>query len=57
MSRLEGLQLNYLELQSQVEDTDMAKAITELKTAESVYQSSLDTIARIIRPSLLDFLR
>lgn len=57
MSRLEGLQISYLELQSQVEDTDMAKAITELKTAESVYQSSLDTIARIIRPSLLDFLR
>ncbi|MEK3789582.1 flagellar hook-associated protein FlgL [Paenibacillus sp. FSL K6-1230] len=57
LSRLEDLNLNYLDLQSKVEDTDMAKAITELKTAESIYQSSLDTIARIIRPSLLDFLR
>ena len=56
-SRLEDLQLNYTELQSNIEDTDMAKAITELKTSESIYQSSLDTIARIIRPTLLDFLK
>ncbi|MFB5674714.1 flagellar hook-associated protein FlgL [Paenibacillus terreus] len=57
MSRLEDLQINYTDLQSKVEDTDMAKAISELKTSESIYQSSLDTIARIIRPTLLDFLK
>lgn len=57
MSRLTDLQISYTDLQSKVEDTDMAKAISELKTSESIYQSSLDTIARIIRPSLLDFLR
>lgn len=56
-SRLEDLNLNYISLQSKTEDIDMPKVITELKTAESIFQASLDTIARISRPSLLDFLR
>lgn len=56
MSRLEDLNLNYVSLQSLTEDADMPSVITELKTAESIYQASLDTMARIIRPSLLDFL-
>ncbi|EJW18411.1 flagellar hook-associated protein FlgL [Paenibacillus alvei] len=56
-SRLEDLNLNYIDLQSKTEDIDMPKVITELKTAESIFQASLDTIARISRPSLLDFLR
>ncbi|MBD8498253.1 flagellar hook-associated protein FlgL [Paenibacillus arenosi] len=56
-SRLEDLNLNYIGLQSKTEDVDMPKTITELKTAESIFQASLDTIARISRPSLLDFLR
>lgn len=57
MSRLGDLNLNYVSLQSLTEDADMPSVITELKTAESIYQASLDTMARIIRPSLLDFLR
>ncbi|WP_028543959.1 flagellar hook-associated protein FlgL [Paenibacillus taiwanensis] len=56
-SRLDDLNLNYIDLQSKTEDIDMPKTITELKTAESIFQASLDTIARISRPSLLDFLR
>lgn len=56
LSRLEDLNLNYVTLQSTTEDADMSKVVTELKTAESIYQSSLDTMARVIRPSLLDFL-
>jgi len=56
-SRLEDLNMNYIDLQSKTEDIDMPKVITELKTAESIFQASLDTIARISRPSLLDFLR
>lgn len=55
-SRLSDLNLNYVSLQSLTEDADMPSVITELKTAESIYQASLDTMARIIRPSLLDFL-
>ena len=57
LSRLEDLNFNYVTLQSMTEDADMTKVVTELKTAESIYQASLDTMARIIRPSLLDFLR
>lgn len=56
-SRLGDLNLNYVTLQSNTEDADMAAVVTELKTAESIYQASLDTMARIIRPSLLDFLK
>lgn len=56
-SRLSDLNLNYVSLQSSTEDADMPFVITELKTAESIYQASLDTMARIIRPSLVDFLK
>nr|WP_280526927.1 flagellin [Paenibacillus aceris] len=56
-SRLDDLSLNYTDLQSKVEDIDMPKVITDVKTAESIYQASLDTMARVIRPSLLDFLK
>ncbi|WP_217562088.1 flagellar hook-associated protein FlgL [Paenibacillus sp. GbtcB18] len=55
--RLEDLTLNYTDLQSKIEDVNVPKTITDLKTAESVFQASLDTMGRIIRPSLLDFLR
>ncbi|MFB7817547.1 flagellar hook-associated protein FlgL [Paenibacillus chitinolyticus] len=55
--RLEDLTLNYTDLQSKIEDVNVPKTITDLKTAESIFQASLDTMGRIIRPSLLDFLR
>lgn len=57
LNRLDDLKLNYTSLQSKAEDVDMPSAISDLKTAESIYQASLDTMARIIRPSLMDFLR
>ncbi|MGO4788245.1 flagellar hook-associated protein FlgL [Paenibacillus sp. 2KB_20] len=57
LSRLGDLNINYMDLQSKVEDADISKVIIDLKTSESIYQASLDTMARIIRPSLLDFLR
>ncbi|WP_237086818.1 flagellar hook-associated protein FlgL [Paenibacillus ihbetae] len=57
LSRLGDLNINYMDLQSKVEDADISKVIIDLKTSESIYQASLDTIARIIRPSLMDFLR
>lgn len=57
LSRLGDLNLNYMDLQSKVEDADISKVIIDLKTSESIYQASLDTMARIIRPSLMDFLR
>ena len=39
------------------EDIDMEKVITELKTQESVHRASLAAGARIIQPTLMDFLR
>jgi len=38
-------------------DLDLTKAITDLKMLEYVHQAALNTAARILRPSLLDFLR
>ncbi|MDO6656358.1 flagellar hook-associated protein FlgL [Anaerobacillus sp. 1_MG-2023] len=42
---------------SKNEDVDLAESIMKLKTEESVYQASLAASAKIIQPSLLDFLR
>lgn len=44
-------------LLSSITDIDMAKAITNLKSEETVYQASLSASAKIIQPSLMDFLR
>lgn len=42
---------------SDVEDAEMEKVITNLKTQESVHRAALGVGARIIQPSLMDFLR
>ncbi|WKA53920.1 flagellar hook-associated protein FlgL [Planococcus shixiaomingii] len=42
---------------SKIEDLDYAEAIIKLKSEESVYQASLASSAKIIQPSLMDFLR
>lgn len=41
---------------SGIEDTDMAGAIMDLQTRENVLRASLSIGARVIRPSLVDFL-
>lgn len=56
-SRLKDININLQTLQSKTEDADMALVITNMKTAENTYQASLATGARIIRASLIDFLR
>lgn len=55
--RLNDIDINLQTLRSKVEDADIAALITNLKTVENVYQSSLSVGARLIRPSLVDFLR
>jgi flagellar hook-associated protein 3 FlgL len=45
------------EMISYTEDADVASLIMDLKRQENVLQSSLQTGARIIQPTLLDFLR
>jgi flagellar hook-associated protein 3 FlgL len=42
---------------SDVEDVDMAQAIMDVQVQEVAYQSALGATARVIQPSLLDFLR
>ena len=44
-------------IMSDNEDAEIEKVITELKTQESVHNSALGVGARIIQPTLLDFLR
>ncbi len=63
-SRVEGMNqrlkeenLSLQTLVSKNDDVDFAEAIMKLKTEESVYQASLAASAKIIQPSLLDFLR
>lgn len=55
--RLKDIDLNVQSLQSKTEDADLSKVITSLKMDENVYQASLSAGAKLIRPSLLDFLR
>lgn len=56
-SRLEMDEMNYTGIKSHVEDVDHEKVIMEFLMAEIVYRSSLSVGARIIQPTLVDFLR
>lgn len=56
-SRLEGLESSTKELMSTTMDVDVAKAYTELSEQHSVYTAALSVGARIIQPTLVDFLR
>jgi flagellar hook-associated protein 3 FlgL len=55
--RLKDININLQTLQSNVEDVDVAEAMTNLKTSQNVYQASLSIGSQIIRPSLVDFLK
>jgi flagellar hook-associated protein 3 FlgL len=44
------------EVQSQLQDTDMADAVMKYSTAENVYNAALKTAAKIVQTSLVDFL-
>jgi len=56
-SRYEQDAINYERMRSDAEDVDMAEVIIHLKMAEAIYQASLSAGARIIQPTLMDFLR
>lgn len=49
--------LNMGALLSKNEDVDLTKLVTELMMAEQIHEASLAAAARIVRPSLMDFLR
>lgn len=56
-NRLADLDLNLQNLLSKTIDADIPETITKLKMAESVQRSSLETGARVLVPTLVDFLR
>ncbi|SFV05217.1 flagellar hook-associated protein FlgL [Alicyclobacillus macrosporangiidus] len=56
-SRLSDLLNNFQTLLAGVQDADMAKAITDLTTSQSVQQAALQVGARVIVPTLVDFLK
>jgi flagellar hook-associated protein 3 FlgL len=43
-------------LRSEIEDVDMAAAITQLDQVQSVFQATLGTAARVLQQSLMDYL-
>jgi len=55
--RLQDLNLNLTTLQSKTEDADIEDVLIKSKVNESVYQASLSVGAKVIQPSLVDFLR
>lgn len=56
-NRLSNDTINFTKLMSLNEDIDEVEAIINLKNEENVYRASLAGGARIIMPTLLDFLR
>lgn len=55
--RLSSDELNFTKLMSDNEDVDMAELIMNMTNEENVYKASLSAGARIIQPSLIDFLK
>jgi len=55
--RLEDDFINFTSLMSKNEDVDIAEAIMNLQNEQNVYVASLATGARVIQPSLIDFLK
>jgi flagellar hook-associated protein 3 FlgL len=55
-SQLEQMELNVKDLLSKTEDVDMAKAMVDFSMNQSVYESALRSGARLLQPTLMDFL-
>jgi flagellar hook-associated protein 3 FlgL len=55
--RLEHERPEVIQSLAQAVDLDITEAVTELKMLEYTHQAAVGTAARIIRPTLLDFLR
>lgn len=56
-NRLDTNSLNFTKLMSENEDVDMAETIMNLISEENVYRASLSAGAKIIMPTLVDFLK
>jgi len=57
LNRLDSDNMNFTKQMSDNEDVDTAEVIMNLQSAENVYRASLAGGARIIQPTLVDFLK
>jgi flagellar hook-associated protein 3 FlgL len=57
LDRLKTFDQNYNKLLSDVEDTDVSKAIIDLTSQQTTYQAALQMAAKILPMTLLDFLK
>ncbi len=57
LNRLQEYEVYYTKLLSDVEDADLTKLITDLAMQENAYNAALNSAAKILQPSLLDFIR
>ncbi|MDX2085805.1 MAG: flagellar hook-associated protein FlgL [Candidatus Melainabacteria bacterium] len=57
MNRLEGRKTIFSRDYAEIQEVDMAKTITDLQFQENIQQASLGVTARVLQPSLLNFLR
>lgn len=57
LSHLKDQEVNVSGLLSQTEDADMAKTMINFSTAQATYQAALQAGAKVIQPSLLDYLQ
>jgi len=55
--QLDYTSTNLTENLSSIEDADMAKTITDFTNSQNVYKAALSVGAKIIQPSLVDFMR
>lgn len=56
-SRVDGLEVSTTQMLSMEEDVDLSRLIIDLKAQENVQRAALSVGARIIQPTLVDFLR
>lgn len=56
-SRVDGLEVSTTQMLSMEEDVDLSRLIIDLKAQENVQKAALSVGARIIQPTLVDFLR
>lgn len=57
MSNTEDLKLEIMQLKSGLEDADIIKAVSDLAMQQNVLEAAKASSARIVEPTLLDFLR
>lgn len=57
MTSTEDLRLSITKLRSDLEDADLTKAVSDLSFQQNILEASMSSTAKIIEPTLLDFLR